>query len=485
MRKSTNAEEVIPSAKRLINSLRSLGYEFPTAVAEIVDNAIEAEATEVDIQVDFDGENSRVMIANNGNGMTEDQLKEAMRFGSEREYSERSLGKFGLGLKTASFSQCKTWVVATRNDPQNPDIIAYKWDLEHINKNDRWEILPVDENHLDLSAFDYLKISVGTVVLWERLDRILEYKNPNSEHARKRFSAMCRDLEEHLAMVFHRFLRGEVADNKLKIILNGNEIIPWDPFARTERATKELDVIRIPLEHEGIHGDIIIEPYILPPKIAFSTPQEHARAGGPRKWNQQQGFYIYRNDRMIQSGGWCRLRTFDEHTKLARFAINFSSKLDNAFKIDVSKMYVLLPTQIRKEVEEKIQPLVSRARDIYDQAEKISPEIPVPTICPTASAKTQVTIQRSDSSIIQAGLGFSNDNPGTNHGIDSEEVPRNPHRPVILQENASGDQKNLWTFDEIFERVKRTAKPSEISVIERVFVRLREELEKTSSGMKK
>ena len=484
MTKTTNAEEVIPSAKRLINSLRSLGYEFPTAVAEIIDNAIEAEATEVDIQVDFDGENSRVMIANNGKGMSDDQLKEAMRFGSEREYSERSLGKFGLGLKTASFSQCKTWVVATRNDPQEPAIIAYKWDLEHINKSDRWEILPVDETHLDLTAFDYLKNSVGTVVLWERLDRILEYKNPNSEHARKKFSAMCRDLEEHLAMVFHRFLRGEVSDNKLKIILNGNEIVPWDPFARTERATKELEAIRIPLEHEGIHGDIVIEPYILPPKTAFSTPQEHSRAGGPRKWNQQQGFYIYRNDRMIQSGGWCRLRTFDEHTKLARFAINFSSKLDNAFKIDVSKMYVLLPAQIRKEVEEKIQPLVSRAREIYDQAEKTSPEIPASTTF--LPERKQTTLQHPDPpSTCQASSGASDITSGTLNGKGSEGFTKNHHRPVIIQETVPGDQKYLWTFDEIFERLKKSAKISEISVIERVFFRVREELKKSDSGKKK
>jgi len=481
--KTTNAEEVIPSAKRLINSLRSLGYEFPTAVAEIVDNAIEAEATEVYIQVDFDGENSRVLIANNGRGMTDDQLKEAMRFGSEREYSERSLGKFGLGLKTASFSQCKTWVVATRNDPQNQDIIAYKWDLEHINKNDRWEILPVDEKNLDPSAFDYLKNRAGTVVLWERLDRILEYKNPNSEHARKRFSAMCRDLEEHVAMVFHRFIRGEVSDNKLKIILNGNEIVPWDPFARTERATKELEAIRIPLEHEGIHGDIVIEPYILPPKNAFSTPLEHSKAGGPKKWNQQQGFYIYRNDRMIQSGGWCRLRTFDEHTKLARFAINFSSKLDNAFKIDVSKMYVLLPAQIRKEVEEKIQPLVSRAREIYDQAEKTSPEIPALTIPP--SARNQTILQHRESSTSETMSGTTEVALGIHHGKDSEGSIKNLHRPVITQETIPGDQKHLWTFDEIFERLKKSAKISEIPVIERVFFRVREELKKSESGKKK
>ena len=142
-----------------------------------------------------------------------------------------------------------------------------------------------------------------------------------------------------------------------------------------KRQQSHLDAIRIPVEHEGIHGDIVIEPYILPPSKVFSSTQAHTKAAGPKKWNQQQGFYIYRNDRMIQSGGWCRIRTIDEHTKLARFAINFTSKIDGAFKIDVSKMYVQLPPQIRKEVEEKTQPLVMQAREIYDNAEKEAPVI--------------------------------------------------------------------------------------------------------------
>ena len=186
---------------------------------------------------------------------------------------------------------------------------------------------------------------------------------------------------------------------------------------------------------------------------------------------------------MIQSGGWCRLRTFDEHTKLARFAINFSSKLDNAFKIDVSKMYVLLPAQIRKDVEEKIQPLISRAREIYDQAEKISPEIPASsTFLPE---RKQTTLQHLDSTSSHASSGAFSDTSVTLHGKESEGFTKNLHRPVITQETVPGDQKHLWTFDEIFERLKKSAKISEIPVIERVFFRVREELKKSDSRKKK
>jgi DNA mismatch repair enzyme (predicted ATPase) len=159
--KQDTVEEVIPSAKRLINSLRSLGYEFPTAVAELIDNSIEADATEVVIKVEFDGENSWVMIADNGRGMSADTLKEAMRFGSAKVYNETSLGKFGLGLKTASFSQCKHWLVATRSNPLDNEIISYKWYLDHVNRTDRWEILPIMNNSLDSVIRDYLQKKPG------------------------------------------------------------------------------------------------------------------------------------------------------------------------------------------------------------------------------------------------------------------------------------------------------------------------------------
>lgn len=476
-----SAEEVIPSAKRLINSLRSLGYEFPTAVAELVDNSIEADATKVSIQVEFDGANSWVMIADNGRGMTIDKLKEAMRYGSESKYDEKSLGKFGLGLKTSSFSQSKRWIVATRNQSPENEIIAFKWDLDHVNKTDRWQILPIKEKNLEYKMIEALENTTGTVILWKQLEVVLGYENPSTKHVQKKLVNLCRDLEEHLAMVFHRFLMGEVSDKKFQLFLNNNEIHPWDPFARNEKVTKILDAIRIPVEHDGIHGDIVIEPYILPPSKHFSSDQAHSKAAGPRKWNQQQGFYIYRNDRMIQSGGWCKIRTVDEHTKLARFALNFTSKIDSAFKIDVSKMYVQLPHQIRKEVEEKTQPLVMKAREIYDNAEK---ESPVVTPLTAFTKETPVPTR--------------NDNPVSTavHSKDAayplpRPEPADPPvqssgsvrcgfsvRPVVIEEELDKKAEKKWTLDEIFNNLKKGASSAEIEVLEKLFNRLRRQMQK-------
>lgn len=364
--------EVIPSARRLVKSLRDVGYEFAAAVADLVDNCIEAKAKTVWVDIVWDGENSHVAIADNGDGMALATLKEAMRFGSERDYEGEDLGKFGLGLKTASLSQCLRFTVATRNNPSRADINAYCWDVEHVEATNRWEILPVRSAELHEGVRQHLKDTTGTVVVWERLDRILGYKKPDGESARKQIHAMCRELEDHLAMVFHRFLAGEVRGKRLAIYVNENKVMPWDPFARKEENTQCLEVKTFKHEGRDGKGDIIIEPFVLPHQSRFSSQEAFNRASGPEKWNKQQGFYIYRADRMIQSGGWSGLRALDEHRKLARIAISFQPKLDDEFKINVAKMRVSLPATMRDIIAKAIGPAVALAEDEYRQRERKS-----------------------------------------------------------------------------------------------------------------
>ncbi|MGH2638719.1 MAG: hypothetical protein ACRDF4_05475, partial [Rhabdochlamydiaceae bacterium] len=220
-----------------------------------------------------------------------------------------------------------------------------------------------------------LKDTTGTVVLWQRLDRILGYKQPYGEMARKKMSQLCRELEIHLSMVFHRFLTGGEGCRKVSILLNGNKLIPWDPFCRDEPKTRSLQMVTLTVEMDGVKGEILLQPYILPRQDEFSTPGAARAASGPQNWNQQQGIYIYRAGRMVQSGGWCRLRIVDEHTKLARLALSFKPKLDEAFKVNVAKMRAQLPVQVRQDVERVIAPLCKLARERYDkkpQASRIS-----------------------------------------------------------------------------------------------------------------
>lgn len=376
MAKEPKNYELIPSARRLLKSLRDMGYDFAQAVADVVDNSISAGATLVAVDLEFDGDDSWLRIADNGSGMDPAQLREAMRYGSERKYAEDDLGKFGLGLKTASMSQCQCLSVASRVTKSRANIAAYAWDMAHIEKTNKWEILPIERNGLGPAILNPLKDTTGTVVLWQRLDRILGYRHPYGEFARKRMLGMCRDLELHLGMVFEQFLNGKNRKQRLKILLNGNEVKPWDPFCQSEAKTKKLQPIKIQLEHEDIKGEMLLEPFILPHQDDFSSRDAWKAAGGPADWNQQQGFYIYRAGRMIQSGGWSNLRAPDEHTKLARIKISFLPALDEAFKINVAKMRVQIPGQTREAVRDAVGPVVKLAREIYDKKSKNSTRPP-------------------------------------------------------------------------------------------------------------
>lgn len=463
---NVNGVEVIPSAKRLIRSLRDMGYEFAAAVADLIDNSIEAGANTVRLNVEWNGKDSYVMIADNGRGMSASQLKEALRFGAERDYDTEDLGKFGLGLKTASLSQCLRLTVASRQNESRADINAFCWDLGHIEATNRWEILPMRSADLQADARQHLKETTGTVVIWERLDRILDYSRPDGEFARKHLNTMCRDLEEHVAMVFHRFLEGAVRGKRLAIYLNGNKVVPWDPFARNEKSTQKLEPVVLRVEQERGKSDVVLEPYVLPAQARFSTPDAFNRASGPNKWNRQQGFYIYRADRMIQSGGWSNLRTLDEHNKLARIALYFSPKLDEEFKINVPKMRVVLPASVREEILRAVGPVVKLANAAYRAGERGT----------DSTIRTPVPLVGRGSPAV-GGVGTNGSNtvgtaPSTNPvGAPRPSVTRGGGRGPSNGVGASGSSMNLEHVESLLERV---ARPDEWPVVQRVVARARQ-----------
>lgn len=366
MAKSKSTVQVIPSARRLIRSLRDVGYDFVHAVADLVDNCVAANAGHITVDMRFIGEDSWLRIADNGSGMSGTVITEAMRFGTERDYKADELGKFGLGLKTASLSQCSRLTVASRTDPNSRRIEVRQWDLKHVETTNRWEIINVAADDRPEFLVEPLQNSAGTVVLWELLDRVLGYKIPWGDRARNGFFRLAEELDQHLGMVFHRFLDGEARRRKkLKITINGTNIESWDPFAREQQAT-----IKLPGEQFEITGDdgvglVAYSPYILPPQDRFSSLKSFNRHAGPGKWNYQQGFYIYRADRMIQSGGWSYMRTSDEHTKLARVALDFWPDLDSAFDLSVAKARVNLPADLRNKLKPHVDRLVKKARTVY------------------------------------------------------------------------------------------------------------------------
>jgi hypothetical protein len=361
-----NTIEVIPSARRLVEALRDVGYDFPGAVADLIDNSIAAKATEVAVDIVFDGPDSWVRIADNGEGMDASTIDEALRFGSERTYRTDDLGKFGLGLKTASLSQCRCLSVASRRNPAQARMEARRFDLDLVLSNDRWEIEMIPAVERDPELVEPLRASPGTVVIWDKLDRALGYKVPWGDRARHGLFDLAERTEQHLAMVFHRFLTGEVPQGRrLTISVNGNKVRPWDPFARDEARTERLTPYECDIVANGASGIVRFEPYVLPRRDQFSSEKEFDRLTGPSKWNQQQGFYAYRANRMIQSGGWSRMRTAEEHTKLARAALDFYPDLDSAFGINIAKMRVVLPSQLRDRLRQPVDELARRADKVY------------------------------------------------------------------------------------------------------------------------
>lgn len=438
--------EVIPSARKLVNSLRNIGYEFTTAIADLVDNSLEANATSVKIDVEFLGENSFVRIADNGKGMNIQELREAMRLGSRNDFEkEDDLGKFGLGLKTASFSQCRSLVVASRSERLKKNINAFGWDLDEIESSDKWEISKIEPGAVRNLIDQHLSDGPGTVVLWRKLDRILNMKCPEGETARKRLTSMCHELEDHLSMVFHRFLSGEVPGRTLRIYINDRKIQPWDPYCRKEANTLVFDSVKLDLNNNGKVGFITLQPYVLPPEKKFSSKDAFLAASGPKKWNRQQGFYIYRANRMIQCGGWAGIRTIDEHLKLARISLDFSSYLDDYFNLNISKMQVKLPQEVRDRINDALAKVVTKANQTY-RKKPDTPNQPVelPAVLP---------------------------------------VPRTPQDGGERAQTISPiSSARKWSLDEIKTFLLIFAMENEATIIERLFHELICDLERTSNG---
>lgn len=359
MRKTVS---VTPSARRLTNSLRDIGYSFESAIADLVDNSIAAGGSHIKIQIVFSGENSYVMISDNGDGMSPEDLNEAFRFGSQRTYQTGELGRYGLGLKTASLSQCRRLTVFTR-DKRTGTRSANCLDLDFINETDNWLVTEPETDDRSKTVLDRLSPH-GTVVLWDNLDRLLPSNNPSSPWAKRKFETLGSRLGTHLSTVFHRFLSGEGV-SPIIISINGVDLKPWDPFVRAEPKTELVTTDKFELDTRNSSGQVVVKSYCLPSRSQFTSQEAFDAAAGIRKWNRQQGLYIYRANRLVQWGGWDSIRTLDEHTKLARVSLDFDTDLDDEFNINVAKMRVTLPSSLKKLMSRSIGDVCARADSRY------------------------------------------------------------------------------------------------------------------------
>lgn len=348
---------VMPYAPILAESTRSIGYSFEAAVADIIDNSISASATEV--RICFSSRDPQwLCIEDNGWGMTPVELENAMRYGSQSSTDVRrkdDLGRFGLGLKMASLSQCRKVTVMTKKDDVT---CAACWDLDYIIQQKNWSLQFYSEEELeDMPGYLYLKLKdSGTVVTWERFDRLKQ----GAAQITKAFDEKIELTRKHISLVFHRFLNDENPKSRIMMYFNGEVVKGIDPFLTKHPATQPLSeqVLRIASE------EIRVKPYVLP-YISKMSKQDIAAIGGKEELRQQQGFYIYRNKRLIIWGTWFRLIKHNELGKLARVRVDIPNSLDSIWEIDIKKSRASLPHFIKKNLVDIVENTVGRSERVY------------------------------------------------------------------------------------------------------------------------
>jgi len=334
-----------PHARSLVESLRAFGYDLATALADLADNSLFSQAKNVRLHFHWAGDASAIALADDGVGMDEPTLVNAMRVGSTNPRDTRhedDFGRFGLGLKTASFSQCRRVTVLTRQK-RGPAVVRC-WDLDHVATTDKWQLLRDASPLAKRLAGELADKSRGTVVVWEKLDRLTAGNRTEDDAAEDAFLRRAEQVRDHFAAVFHRLMAG---GNGVKFHLNGRRIAPWDPFLADEPATRSLPVEKLSLQGHRI----TVHPFVLPhlSKVDAAT---HAKAAGLRGWNAHQGFYIYRNRRLLVAGEWLGLKGWrqEEHYKLARIRVDLPNALDHEWEIDVTKSRARPPEALREEL---------------------------------------------------------------------------------------------------------------------------------------
>lgn len=340
-----------PEPSILIESLRDIGYSFNSALADIVDNSITANANDVRILAIPD-DDFRIGVIDNGSGLCRNDLKRAMRLGSTDPRQKRALndlGRFGLGLKTASFSQCRRLTVISRN---NGETSAFTWDLDLVVEQNEWSV--IERTDIDSVPFIEELGSNGTLVLWEKLDRLTGSRGSGKvDHTR-----IISEAQDYLSLVFHRYITGERGLNRLALRVNNRLLDPIDPFNTRNRATQAGQT-------ETICPGVTMQAFTLPHRSHYESQQEYDRYGLSGGYLKSQGIYLYRAKRLILYGTWFGLAKKTALTQLTRVKIDIDINQDEVWKIDVKKVSAQMPEVVRDRVKSLIATIGAPSRKAY------------------------------------------------------------------------------------------------------------------------
>lgn len=328
-------ETLVPGVE-LLESMRSVGYSFNAAAADIIDNSIAAGATRIEVFADTVG-GTYIGFLDDGGGMSSDEAREALKLAGTRhiERGESDLGRFGLGLKTASLSQGRRLTVLTKRDGE---LTGLQWDLDHVLESGNWSIRVLEEDdtrHVPHS--DTLVVTdKGTLVIWESLDYLLS----GASDVANWMSSLVSELRAHIGLVFHRFLE---APKLLSIHVNGVQISAINPFLENNPRTQVAPVENVLIEGESVR----VEAFTLP-HISGLSAKERKREDLGSRMRESQGFYVYRNRRLISAGGWFGLARQDELSKQTRVRVDIPVALDKHWQLDIKKSRVEPPQAFRQ-----------------------------------------------------------------------------------------------------------------------------------------
>lgn len=345
--------ELNPEPGILVESLRDIGYSFQSALADIVDNSLAARATKIELfALPMQKSGFMVGIIDNGAGLRRNDLLRAMRLGSSNPRDTRvqgDLGRFGLGLKTASFSQCRRLTVLSRKDGQTS---AFCWDLDEVVKNNQWNIIELT----DISSLQWLEKlgESGTLVLWEKVDRIAGSRKLQSGNIERLVS----EAQTHLSLTFHRFIEGSHGLRKVSIWFNGYQLQPLDPFNTGNPATQAGAL-------EKIMQNVTLQSFTLPHASRYEDAAEYVKYGLPGGYQQNQGVYLYRANRLIIHGTWFGITKKLPQTQLCRVCLDIGIEEDESWKIDVKKTSAQLPDDVRERIKKLMVTIGSPSRRVY------------------------------------------------------------------------------------------------------------------------
>lgn len=356
-----------PDAPRLIFGLRDTGYNVKTAAADIIDNSIAALADQINVEIVLrDDGRKLVYFGDNGEGMDAEGIYRAMRYGAPERENPESLGKFGLGLKTASSSVCLKYTLISRKTPDQ-ELSKLAWDLDHVAQEKQWAMLREPVTAGEREMFDDLCGAKGTLVVWEKCDRILtkDYE-PGGSKEKAAINRLAESLAKHLSLVYHRFLdKADERERDIDIFINQTPVKAWNPFypMRSEQVLSEKKqklLVELPDGSEEVAN---IRAWILPHRNDMTKEEERLHA---RISNRAQGFYVYREGRLIQDGSWMDVFGAPEpHTSLLRIEFDFNHELDDAFRIDVKKSRILFHPDLEDGLRELLQPIYREAGSRY------------------------------------------------------------------------------------------------------------------------